>query len=185
MTNPYGDVELDAAGMRALAHPVRVRILFELRSAPATATMLSEKVGASPSVTSWHLRHLAEHGLVEDAPELGRGRERYWRQVGSGFRYAVTDESSYATAAALQSALDEVTGDVVEHWRREVAPSLPPEWVAHSGSQDTTVRITTEELAAINEALEGLLAPYVTRTDPPADARPVRMLRHVLPAADR
>ena len=73
MTNPYGDVELDAAGMRALAHPVRVRILFELRSAPATATMLSDKVGASPSVTSWHLRHLAEHGLVEDAPELGRG----------------------------------------------------------------------------------------------------------------
>ena len=184
MTNPYGDVELDAAGMRALAHPVRVRILFELRSAPATATMLSDKVGASPSVTSWHLRHLAEHGLVEDAPELGRGRERYWRQVGTGFRYAVTDQSSLAAAEALQSALDEVTGDVVTHWRREVAPALPQEWVVLSGNQDTTVRLTTEELAELNQAVEQLLAPYVRRTDPPADARSVRIVRHVMPAAD-
>ena len=184
MTNPYGDVELDAAGMRALAHPVRVRILFELRSAPATATMLSDKVGASPSVTSWHLRHLAEHGLVEDAPDLGRGRERYWRQVGTGFRYAVTDESSFAAAEALQTALDDVSGDVVAQWRREIAPTLPQPWLVHSGTQDTTVRVTAEELAGINQALEGLLAPYVRRADPPAGARAVRMVRHVLPGAD-
>ena len=184
MTNPYGDVELDAAGMRALAHPVRVRILFELRSAPATATMLSEKVGASPSVTSWHLRHLAEHGLVEDAPELGRGRERFWRQVGTGFRYAVTDESSFAAAQALQSALDDATGDVVAHWRREVGPALPGEWLAQSGTQDTTVRVTPEELAGINRTLESLLAPYVRRSVPPTGARSVRMVRHVMPAAE-
>ena len=184
MTNPYGDVELDAAGMRALAHPVRVRILFELRSAPATATMLSEKVGASPSVSSWHLRHLAEHGLVEDAPELGRGRERFWRQVGTGFRYAVTDESSFAAAEALQSALDDVSGDVVAQWRHEVAPTLPREWLARSGTQDTTVRLTPEELAEVNRALEGLLAPYIRRAIPPAGARSVRMVRHVMPAAE-
>ena len=69
MANPYGDIELDARGMRALAHPVRVKVLSELqRHGPSTATLLSPTVGASPSVTSWHLRHLAEHGLVRDAP---------------------------------------------------------------------------------------------------------------------
>ena len=32
MANPYGDVELDARGMRALAHPVRLAILTRLQS---------------------------------------------------------------------------------------------------------------------------------------------------------
>ena len=89
MANPYGDVELDARGMRALAHPVRVAVLSELqRHGPSTATLLSPIVGASPSVTSWHLRHLAEHGLVRDAAGRGSGRERWWEATSRGFRSA-------------------------------------------------------------------------------------------------
>lgn len=184
MANPYEDVELDAVGMRALAHPVRVRILFELRGAPATATMLSKKVGASPSVTSWHLRHLSRHGLVADAPELGHGRERYWRSVGRGFRLVVTDEASQAAASSLQSVLDDVTGDVVGTWRRTTAPQLEPDWVAQSGSQDTTVTLTLTELRQLNDAIEQLLAPFVRRDDHPQGARPVRILRHTMPSSD-
>jgi hypothetical protein len=46
--------------MRALAHPVRLALLEQLqRHGPATASQLSPHVGATPSVTSWHLRHLA------------------------------------------------------------------------------------------------------------------------------
>jgi DNA-binding transcriptional ArsR family regulator len=184
MANPYGDVELDAAGMRALAHPVRVRILFELQSAPATATKLSDKVGASPSVTSWHLRHLAGHGLVVDVPELGRGRERWWRSAGTGFRYAVTDEVSRLAALSLQSVLDQVSGDVVGDWRRDVEPKLDPDWRAQASSHDTTVSLTIAELEAVNRAVEDLLAPYVRRGDRPDDARSVRIVRHVMPAAE-
>jgi DNA-binding transcriptional ArsR family regulator len=184
MANPYDDVELDAAGMRALAHPVRVRILFRLRSAPATATMLSTEVGASPSVTSWHLRHLAQHGLITDAPELGRGRERYWRTVGNGFRFAVDDEASRSAALALQSVLDDVSGDVVADWRTNVGPTLEPEWTRQSGTQDTTIAVTVGELAELNRAVEELLARYVNRTEPPQDARLVRLIRHTLPSAD-
>ncbi|SDS57833.1 ArsR/SmtB family transcription factor [Microlunatus soli] len=184
MTNPYGDVELDAAGMRALAHPVRIQILFRLQSEPATATMLSKTVGASPSVTSWHLRHLAQFGLVVDAPELGRGRERWWRAAGTGFRYEVTDEASRLAAISLQSALDQVRGDVVGDWRREVEPLLDADWRAEASSHDTTVTVTLSELREINRAVEALLAPYVTREERPPDARPVQMVRHVMPSAD-
>src|SRR6478736_6179166 len=93
MANPYGDVELDARGMRALAHPVRLAILTRLQSdGPSTATRLSESVGASPSVTSWHLRQLAVHGLVRDASDAqarrDHGRERWWEAVSRGFRFA-------------------------------------------------------------------------------------------------
>ena len=49
MTNPYGDIELDATGMRALAHPVRVRILGELqRHGASTATRLSPTSAPPP-----------------------------------------------------------------------------------------------------------------------------------------
>jgi DNA-binding transcriptional ArsR family regulator len=69
LTNPLGDFEItDPQAMRALAHPVRLAILVRLqRHGPATATQLSSFVDASPSVTSWHLRHLSSFGLVEDA----------------------------------------------------------------------------------------------------------------------
>ena len=75
MANPYGDIELTPRSIRALAHPVRLAILSRLQgSGPSTATALAPLVGATPSVTSWHLRHLAEHGLVQDAAVEGDGR---------------------------------------------------------------------------------------------------------------
>ena len=37
---------------------------------PATASMLAERLGESSGATSYHLRQLAAHGFVEDAPEL-------------------------------------------------------------------------------------------------------------------
>ncbi len=67
MANDWGDVELDAKGMRALAHPVRLAILERLRhDGPNTATGLAPHVGASPSVTMigrmhTRLTHLGEY----------------------------------------------------------------------------------------------------------------------------
>ena len=116
MANPYGDVELDARGMRALAHPVRLAILTRLQSdGPSTATRLSESVGASPSVTSWHLRQLAVHGLVRDASDAqarvttvvsGGGRRC---RAGSGSRGSREDDSLEA-ARALEQVMESVDG---------------------------------------------------------------------------
>ena len=65
--------------VRALAHPLRLRLLDELRfGGPATATLLAHRVGESSGATSYHLRQLARHGYVEEAEPRG-GRERWWR----------------------------------------------------------------------------------------------------------
>lgn len=70
----------DAAELRALRHPLRRRMLQTLgRSGPATATALARALGENTGATSYHLRRLAEHGFVEDDPERGQGRERWWR----------------------------------------------------------------------------------------------------------
>jgi DNA-binding transcriptional ArsR family regulator len=186
MPNDWGDVELDATAMRALAHPVRLAILDRLREdGPDTATGLSPRVGASPSVTSWHLRHLAEHGLVEDAPSDGRGRKRWWQAVGHGFRSGDVDDRD--AHRVLGAAMDVADAGVVTAWRRDVQPVLEPEWAAVAGHWNTRITVTTEELREIDAAIEALLTPFVQRGHSaqaaPAGARKVRILRYTMPQA--
>ncbi|AKU17944.1 ArsR/SmtB family transcription factor [Luteipulveratus mongoliensis] len=189
MANPYGDIELDAQGMRALAHPVRLAILTRLqRHGPNTATGLSEEVGASPSVTSWHLRHLAKHGLVRDSQREGTGRERWWEAASRGLRFVATDEEGREAHRALSAVMRQVEGDMVGDWTRDVEPLLEPDWGAVAGRANTTVLVTLEELKGIESAIEQLLTPYVLRKDAEASAVPegariVRLIRHVLPTA--
>ena len=184
--NVYGDVELDARGMRALAHPTRLAILHRLQAdGPSTATALSGLVGVSPSVASWHLRHLAEHGLVEDAPRQGHRRQRWWRAV-RGFRFAATDNESADAARALAGVIEQVEGDVAGHWQAAVEPHLDPVWRRLSGRASTSIVVTASELERLEAAIEQLLSPYVLRKDEdtaawPEGHRTVRILRYTLP----
>src|SRR6266571_1026927 len=74
------DVDLD--GLRALAHPLRQRILYHLAFAgPATSTSIAEAFGESTGSASYHLRQLARFGFIEEIPDQGSGRERWWRLV--------------------------------------------------------------------------------------------------------
>lgn len=70
----------DVAALRALAHPMRQRILRHLHQrGPATSTTLAQDFGGNSGIMSYHLRLLADHGFVEEVAERGRGRERWWR----------------------------------------------------------------------------------------------------------
>lgn len=181
--NRLGDVELDARGMRALAHPVRLALLKLLREGgPSTATRLAPLVGSSPSVASWHLRHLAEHGLVEDAPHEGGGRSRWWRAAGQGFRFEV-DPNDPDAANDLHDALEAVEGDLVRDWARATRPNLEPEWLAVATRRNTGLVVTPDELRELDDRIEQLLAPLANREphNAPAGARRVRMLIQVLP----
>jgi DNA-binding transcriptional ArsR family regulator len=190
--NPYGDHEITEPGaMRALAHPVRLAILSRLQGhGPATATELSEHVDASPSVVSWHLRHLATFGLVRDSDAGGAtgrdGRKRYWESVARGFRFEFADdEEGLAASRVLSRSMFDQAADLPARWAAETEPALEPRWRREAGLSNTTFHVTARELAAVNAAIEQVLAPYVTRAarDRPARTRPVRMIRYVLPGA--
>lgn len=186
MSNLYGDVELDAKGMRALAHPARLAIFMLLQQhGRNTATGLSPHVGVSPSVASWHLRHLAAHGLVVDAAEQGPGRQRWWEAV-RGFRFTAVDDESGRAARALQGTLEAVEGDIPGRWRSEVEPYLESEWRRSAGRTNTVIPITVGELQRLQADFERLLAPYVLRWDQseaerPEGTRAVRILTWVMP----
>ncbi|MEU5716184.1 helix-turn-helix domain-containing protein [Streptomyces sp. NPDC020403] len=187
--NCLGDIEIsDPQAMRALAHPVRLAILDRLlRYGPATATQLAPDVGATPSVTSWHLRHLAGFGLVRDSEPGSDRRRRMWEAAARGFRFEAPqdpgDEEGRSAARALSQQMFLRYADLPSRWAAEVEPELDPAWRRTAGLAHTRLVVSAEELAAIEEGIERVLAPYVTR-DPaerPADVRGVQLLRYVLP----
>jgi DNA-binding transcriptional ArsR family regulator len=190
LTNPLCDIPIsDPQAMRALAHPVRLAALSYLqRNGPATATVLAPEVGASPSVTSWHLRHLATFGLVTDAdPDEvpGDRRQRWWKAAARGFRIEPGDGPEYQAAYELLGRrLFDVAREQTDTWLHDTAPRLAPEWLRVSGVSNTEVSLTPDELRTLAAQIDQLLGAYVMRpeTDRPAGATPVRVLRHFLPS---
>ncbi|MER6118595.1 helix-turn-helix domain-containing protein [Streptomyces sp. NPDC001743] len=188
-SNRMGDIEItDPQAMRALAHPVRLAILDRLnRNGPATATELAPEVGATPSVTSWHLRHLATFGLVRDSEPGPDRRQRRWEAVARGFRFAASqdpaDEEGRSAARELSRQMFLRYADVPARWAAEVEPGLDPEWSAPAGLAYTRVTVSADELASIQDEMERVLAPYANRdaADRPKGSRGVRLMRYVLP----
>src|SRR3954453_13777813 len=69
----------DPTALKALAHPVRLRMLGMLRvDGPATATQLAVRLGLKSGGTTHPLRQLAQYGFIEEAPHASR-RDRWWR----------------------------------------------------------------------------------------------------------
>ena len=67
-----GDRVLDTGALRALAHPLRVRIYDILSQyGPQTASSLAAKLGESTGSTSYHLRALAKQDLIREVKVLG------------------------------------------------------------------------------------------------------------------
>jgi DNA-binding transcriptional ArsR family regulator len=189
LTNPMGDFELtDPQAMRALAHPVRLAILTHLqRHGPATATQLSPAVGATPSVTSWHLRHLASFGLVADWDGGTDRRQRWWQATASGFRFEPpADEAGKDAYRMLADRLVTQGVDAMRAWFADVEPDLEDEWRRLAGAANTACPLTLEELDEVERTIDEMLGEFVRRRDAgevPAGARYVRFLRYTMPAA--
>jgi predicted ArsR family transcriptional regulator len=150
--------------MRAMAHPVRLALLMELNDAGTlTATEAAERVGESPSNCSFHLRQLAKYGFVEEA-EGGKGRQRPWRTVSTGFR--MTDVQEDPETALAAGTLARV---VQERWLERARVGLaerqhiPEEWRQVTGSDQMTLYVTPDEMSAINEEILEVLFRYRDR----------------------
>ncbi len=73
-------IHLDRDQVLILAHPLRHRLLSALRlGGPSTATVLAESLDRSTGKTSYHLRKLADVGLVAEDDDRGNARCRRCR----------------------------------------------------------------------------------------------------------
>jgi DNA-binding transcriptional ArsR family regulator len=180
MPTPPRNADTDnVRAVRALAHPLRLRLLDELRfGGPATATQLAGRVGESSGATSYHLRQLARHGYVEDAEPRG-GHERWWR-----YRERRMVAPPDADPGGNRTLLAELLSREAHALDRYLAaPARPAEWDDAAFFQSRALRLTAAELEALRDGIEALLAPLrrADAADPPADTTPVRILAFGFP----
>jgi DNA-binding transcriptional ArsR family regulator len=115
----------DPAVLRALAHPLRQRLIWELSVRNyGRATDLAKVIEVPANTISYHLRALAKVGIVEEAPEFARDtRDRVWRMAHPEGLYAE------AGSPAADTLVEEQLG-----WIREFLYERIPrqEGAAHS-----------------------------------------------------
>jgi len=101
----------DAAGAGASAAG---RLLGCWRAeGPATATGLAQRLGESSGTTSWHLRQLADHSLIEQDTERGNKRERWWKAAYESTELRMEDfRDDEESAGALNAYLYEIASGV-------------------------------------------------------------------------
>ncbi len=155
---------LDAAAVRAFAHPLRVRLFYLLDAdGPATASGLAAKVGESSGSTSYHLRQLARHGVIVEVQGRGTARERWWQTNPAGFTVRGHRlRADPATAAAADLLLTEFVRqrlDESQAWLDE-ALTADPGWVEASRDHRRVMVLTRSELARIGAEIEEVVERY-------------------------
>ena len=144
------------SALRALSHPVRLRILGLLRAdGPSTATALAVRLNLNTGATSYHLRQLADHGFVVDEKSRGNGRERWWRAAHSATRTARVTERT-AEEREARDAFGQAIGVIhTEQLQRalEERALIPDEWRRASTLSDWGLRVTPRRAAELLDAL--------------------------------
>jgi DNA-binding transcriptional ArsR family regulator len=148
----------DIAGLRALSHPVRLRMLGLLRTeGPATATTLAQRLDLNTGATSYHLRQLAQHGFISEDTQRGNARDRWWRAAHDSTRTdfrakGETDEDveAYLSAVAL------LYGDRLRAAVAELR-FLPEEWRTVGTLSDWEISLTPAQADALVKTLSTMI----------------------------
>ncbi len=147
---------LGAPELRALAHPLRLRLLEVLREGPATASQLGRALGESSGATSYHLRVLARAGMVEEDLERGGGRERWWRRPEEIVIVAAAsgtgDDEYEAAAAQLKAVFLERDEQALERFL-QVRERLDEAWDDATYIGNWRIEATAAEVAELREAV--------------------------------
>ncbi|MFC8800216.1 ArsR/SmtB family transcription factor [Promicromonospora sp. NPDC057138] len=160
--------ELGSEALRALAHPLRIRILDLLPTrGPLTASKLGEIVGESSGSTSYHLRQLAKHGLVREVEGKGTARERWWERTPGGFSISSAGKDSPAgrqTAEAVNMEFLRLRNERVLAFIRagqEMDDETLESWVGSATFMTSNKWATPEQMKAIIEAWDRFAAEHI------------------------
>lgn len=148
------------SALRALAHPVRVRMLGLLRiEGPATATTLATRLGLNTGATSYHLRQLAQHGFIAEDVERGNGRDRWWAAVHQSTTTGPETPGDREGAEVLDAYLQSVAVVLTEQLQRAVEERalLPEPWRRASEFSDYVLKLTPARATALREALHAAI----------------------------
>ena len=181
---------IDARSLRGLAHPLRVRLLELLKlDGPATSTGLSERLGENTGTVSWHLRHLAEHGFIEEETGRGTKRERWWRVVK---QQSVLNTVDFRDNPETRGALSVYLHELVNQQFNRVVDYIGEDWAdewrnAGTLSAWSDLRMTPDQLKTLNAELTAVIERHLPAPDaePGSDALPVIVQLQSFPRKER
>jgi DNA-binding transcriptional ArsR family regulator len=163
--DPTQDIKLDATTLRALAHPLRVRLLGRLRlHGPATASQLAAALGENSGATSYHLRELAKFGLVVEDTERNRGRERWWRAGHRSTYFDMRlDADTKATGGEFLRAVARIDSEHILRFADNVEYTedvYGPEMAEACMLSDWPLRLTPQQADELHHRINQLLDSY-------------------------
>jgi len=174
--------------LEALAHPVRLDLLtYLMANGPASASACARAVGDTPSNSSYHLRTLARHGLVEPAEATDR-RQRPWRATITGFDLDPVPDpgtpTGRGTAAVMAASLaleQRLLRDYLSH-----RDTVPAAWREVDLASSYTLRISPGELRVLGRELDALIRPWIAanRESTPDDAELVEVDLYAFPRTE-
>lgn len=183
-TEPQTSTHLDATAVKVLAHPLRSRLVSQLRrSGPSSATELAALLQTNSGATSYHLRKLESVGLVTDTGD-GKGKERLWRASTESHSWTFSELADDEDAV---TALNWLERDYVRHFAAkaeqwlDVAPTWPPEWTDHLGLNDNVALVSREQLAAMRAEIEEVLQKYRRVGQGNPDAKRIAVYAYAYP----
>lgn len=184
-------VALDSQKLHALAHPLRLRLLGALRLyGPATSTGLARQLDTNSGQTSYHLRKLAETGLIEDDPVHSTARDRYWRACHDGTSWSSRefrdDPDDWAADTLLMGQLARLHARWVDE-SLAARDDWDEAWLSASDMSDAQLHLTPATARAMIDDLHAVLDRYRTERQEPDDpaAEPVTVLLSTFPHRDR
>jgi DNA-binding transcriptional ArsR family regulator len=168
---PQGET-IDQNLVRALAHPMRVRILEALQGRSASPTELARQFGESLGVVSYHANALLEVECIEQVrtrPKRGTIEHFYtararsfighqdWRRAPLSVRGGVTSEAPRTFVAKVGAALDADTIDSRDDTTLNWMPITVDEqgWRETAEILDRALRELMEVATASRERLGG------------------------------
>jgi DNA-binding transcriptional ArsR family regulator len=163
----------DVRALRALAHPLRSRLLGRLRvNGPATASSLARDVGESSGSTSYHLRQLEAYGFVEEVEGQGTARERWWRARHRMTSWQASDVLAQEGGAEVQDEMTRLQIDqrarILDAWFTQ-KEALGAEWEAAASLNDHGLRLRPDEARQLTAELDAVLHRWMA--DHPSDAK--------------
>lgn len=154
---------MTSAMLKAYSHPLRRQILRLIaRRGFLRAADIAGELDVPANSASFHLRVLAEAGLIEEAPEQARDRrDRVW----TGRKGALTvggPENPVADEALGDAVVAALAEDHVDLLRRVVA--WTPEYVSgrtadvHASFVQRTIRLTEAEFDDVMHKIDDVLS---------------------------
>jgi DNA-binding transcriptional ArsR family regulator len=171
----------DAKVLKAMAHPLRLRLIGALRKdGPATASELARRLSESSGMTSYHLRQLERYGFVEE--ERQEGRRRFWRAVDEGTEWSTdTDDAAFVEASsALGRELVSEYSRWLRRWFAET-PQWDRRWRAAAEGMDQWFELTPDELRELADEVTAVLERYADRRTPRDGTERAIVLFHAFP----